>query len=101
MCSQFSWLGGLWGEKVITLGADLSSSVHVDNNKKDVIFFGEGLTQGLDDTRITAEAKYANNFTESGKRFASSLHYNGSNSSLFVNAVKMYQFKAIDSEIKP
>ena len=101
MCSQFSWLGGLWGEKVITLGADLSSSVHVDNNKKDVIFFGEGLTQGLDDTRITAEAKYPINFTESGKRFVLSLHYNGKNSSLFVNAVKMNQFKAIDSEIKP
>ena len=75
--------------------------MHVDNNKKDVIFFGEGLTQELDDTRITAEVKYANNFTESGKRFVVSLHYNGSYSSLFVNAVKMYQFKAIDSEIKP
>ena len=30
-----------------------------------------------------------------------SLHYNGSNSFLFANAVKMYQFKAKDSEIKP
>ena len=30
-----------------------------------------------------------------------SLHYNGSNSFLFVNAVKMYQFKAKHSEIKP
>ena len=30
-----------------------------------------------------------------------SLHYNGNNSLLFVNAVKMYQFKAKDSEIKP
>ena len=30
-----------------------------------------------------------------------SLHYNGSNSFLFANAVKMYQFKARDSEIKP
>ena len=30
-----------------------------------------------------------------------SLHYNGGNSFLFVNAVKMYQFKEKDSEIKP
>ena len=30
-----------------------------------------------------------------------SLHYNGSNSFLFVNATKIYQFKAKDSEIKP
>ena len=29
-----------------------------------------------------------------------SLHYNGSNSFLFVNVVKIYQFKAKDSEIK-
>ena len=28
------------------------------------------------------------------------MHYNGSNSFLFVNAVKMYQFKAKDSDIK-
>ena len=29
-----------------------------------------------------------------------SLHYNGSNSFLFVNATKIHQFKAKDSEIK-
>ena len=29
-----------------------------------------------------------------------SIHYNGSNSFLFVNATKIYQFKAKDSEIK-
>ena len=48
------------------------------------------MTQGLDDTTITAEAEYPINFTESGKRF---VHYNGSNS-FFVNAVNIYQFKA-------
>ena len=30
-----------------------------------------------------------------------SLHYNGSISFFYVNAVKIYQFKAKDSEIKP
>ena len=29
------------------------------------------------------------------------LHYNGSDRFLFINAVKIYQFKAKDSEIKP
>ena len=29
------------------------------------------------------------------------LYYNGINSFLFVNAVKMYQFKAKTSEVKP
>ena len=28
------------------------------------------------------------------------MHYNGSNNFLFVNAIKIYQFKAKDSEIK-
>ena len=60
--------------------------------------FGEELTKGLDNATITAEAKYAINFAESGKRFVLSWHYNGNNSFLFVNAVKMYQFQAKDSE---
>ena len=58
------------------------------------------LTRGLDDTTLTAETKYPINFTQSGKRFVLSLHCNGSNSFLFVNATKIYQFKAKDSEIK-
>ena len=58
------------------------------------------LTRGLDDTTLTAETKYPINFTQSGKRFVLSLHCNGSNSFLFVNATKVYQFKAKDSEIK-
>ena len=33
------------------------------------------------------------------KKFVLSLHYNGSNSFLLVNATKIYQFKAKDSEI--
>ena len=58
------------------------------------------LTRGLDDTTLTAETKYPINFTQSGKRFVLSLHCNGSNSFLFVNATKVCQFKAKDSEIK-
>ena len=78
----------------------MSSSVHVDNEGKDILSLGEGPTQGLDDTTLTAEAKYPINFTQSGKRFVVSLHYNGSNSFLFVNATKVYQFKVKNSEIK-
>ena len=43
---------------------------------------------------LTAEAKYPINFKQSGKIFVLSLHCNGSNSFLFVNATKVYQFKA-------
>ena len=53
-----------------------------------------------DDTTLTVEAKYPISFTQSGKRFVLSLHYNRSNSFLFVNATKVYQLRAKHSEIK-
>ena len=80
--------------------ADMSSSVHIDNKGEDILILGEGPTQGLDDTTLTAEPKYSINFTQLGKGFALSLHYKGINSFLFVNVTKVYQFKAKNSEIK-
>ena len=40
----------------------MSSSVYADNGKKH-FFLGKGPTQGLDDTRLTAETKCFVNFT--------------------------------------
>ena len=77
----------------------MSLSVHIDNKIKDILILGEGPTQGFDYTTLTAEAIYAINFTQPNKRFALSLHYNGSNSCLFVNATKIYHFKAKSYEI--
>ena len=68
--------------------------------KKDILILGEGPKEGLDDTTLTAEAKYPVNFTQPNKRFVSSLHYNGINSFSFVNATKIYQLEAKNSEIK-
>ena len=48
----------------------------------------------------TAEAIYHINFTQSNDRFVLSIDYNGSNNFLFVNATKIYQLKAKNSEIK-
>ena len=67
-------------KNVIIFGADMSSSMHVDNKEKDILILGKGPTQGLDDATLTAEAKCPINFTQSGKRFLLRLHYNGSNS---------------------
>ena len=78
----------------------MSSSVHIDNNEKDILILPEGLMQGLDDTTLKAEPIYLINFTEPNKRFALSLHCNGINSFLFVSATNIYQFKAKDPEIK-
>ena len=43
-----------FGQNVITFGVDMSSSVHVDDKKKDILILGSGPTQGLEHT-ITAE----------------------------------------------
>ena len=87
-------------KNVIIFGADMSSSVQIGNKNKDTLILGEGPTQGSHDPTLTAEAKYPINFTQSGRRFVLSLYYNGSNRFLSVNATKIYQFKAKDSEIK-
>ena len=88
------------GKNVTIFGANMSSSVHIDNKNKGILILGEGPTQGLNDTTFKAEANYPINFTISRKRFALSLHCNGSNSFLIINGTIMYQFKAKYSEIK-
>ena len=87
-------------QSVVIHRADMSSSLHVDNKGKDILILGKGPTEGSDDTTLTAEAVYPITFTQPNKRFVLSLHYNGNNSFLFLNATKMYQFKAKDFEIK-
>ena len=74
--------------------------MHIEKKEKNILILGEGPTQGLDDTTLTAEAKYSINFSRSNKKFCLKLHFNGRNSFLFVNTTKIYQFKAKDSEIK-
>ena len=77
----------------------MSSSVHIDNKRKDILVLGKGLTQGLNGTTLTAEKMYSINFTENNKKFCLSLHYNGANSYLFVNGTEIIKFKAKDSGI--
>ena len=88
------------GINVIIFGADMSSSVHTDNKSKDILILGVAATEGLDDNTLTAEALYPIKFTQPNKRFVLNLHYNGNNSFLYVNATKIYQFKAKNYEIK-
>ena len=65
--SEFSWSGSSRGKNAVIFGADISSSVHVDNTNKDILVLGKGPTDRLDDSTITAEAKYPINFTQSGR----------------------------------
>ena len=98
--SESSLLDGSMGTNVIIYGVNMSSSVHIDNKKKDILILGKGPTQGLDNITLTAEAQYSISFSKSSRKVCLSLHYNESNSFLFVNATKIYQFKANNSAIK-
>ena len=76
----------------------MSFSAHIDNKKKDILVLGKGPTQGLEHT-LTAEEMYSINFTVTKNKFCLSLHYNGTNSYLFVNSTEIYKFKVKDSKI--
>ena len=78
----------------------MSSSAHINNKKEDILVLGNGPAQGLEQT-LTTEKMYSINFTVTKKKFCLSLHYNGANSYLFVNGIKIYKFKAKGSEIVP
>ena len=45
MCllSSFSFPGGGFGQNVLTFGVDMSSPVHIDNKKKNILVLGKGL----------------------------------------------------------
>ena len=60
--SSFSFPGDGFGQNVLIFGVDMSPSAHIDNNKKDILVFGKGPTQGLEHT-LTAEKMYSINFT--------------------------------------
>ena len=84
MKRNFSFPSGGFGQNVIIFGADMSSSTHIDNKKKDISILGVGPTKVLEHT-LTAEKMYSINFTITNVKLFLSLHYNGANSYLFVN----------------
>ena len=51
-------VGNGFGRNCIVFIVDMSSSVHIDNSKKYILILGEGPTQELDSTTLTAEKLY-------------------------------------------
>ena len=96
---SFSFPGGRYGQNVIIFGADTNSSLHIDNQGKDILILGTGPTQGLGKHSLTAEKMYSINFTKDNTKFCLSLHYNGANSYLFVSGTEILKFNAKDSNI--
>ena len=86
-------------KNVIIFGEDNSLSLDTNNGKSK--FFGEGPTNVLDDTAITTKAEYTIYIMKSRKKNYLSLSYNGANNFMYANSVRLQQFTAKDSEIKP
>ena len=76
-----------------TTNGNMNFSTHATNRANHIYLMGEGLMQDINDTTIYAEKKYWRNFTDPGKKFVLSLHYNGNNSYLFVNGRQELKFK--------
>ena len=58
--SECLFTDGSYAKNVIIFGPDMSSSLLIWAH---ILILCEGSTQGLDDTTLTAEAKYPTNFT--------------------------------------
>ena len=78
---------------VLIFGADMSFSVHKTNRANNIYVMGHGFAQGIHDTTLYAEKNFNKNFTDPGKKFVLSLHYNGDDRYLFVNSRQELKFK--------
>ena len=68
----------------------MSLSMYIDNKGEDILILGKITTQTLNNTTLTVETQYSLYFTRPNGNFCLSLHYNGSNSFLFVEAIVFY-----------
>lgn len=57
-----------FGKGVIVFGANMSSSAHVNNKKKDILILEKGPVDGLDGARLTANKEHSINFKERDKK---------------------------------
>ena len=77
----------------------MSSSIHIDNEKKNILILSWGITQGLGEHSLTTENMYLINFTVTKKKFCLSLHYNGANSYLFLNGLMVLKLLNLQQKI--
>ena len=56
--SELLFTDGNMRKNITIFIADMSLSVHIDNENKDILVIVEGLRQGLDDAKLTTETIY-------------------------------------------
>ena len=84
---------------VIIFGADMSFSKHAYNKANNIYVMGKDYIQKINGTTIYPEKMFYRNFTDPGRKFVLSLHYNGDNSYLFVNGKQELKFKTKTDQI--
>ena len=77
----------------------MSFSKHANNKANNIYVMGKDYITKINDTTIYAEKMFYRNFTDPGKKFILSLHYNGDNSYLFVNGREKLKFKTKTDQI--
>ena len=77
----------------------MSFSAHATNRAYNIYLMGRGFTQGINGTTIYVEKNFHRNFTDPGKKFVLSLHYNGDDSYLLVNGREELKFKATSDQL--
>ena len=82
------------GRNILIFGVDMSFSAHATNRANHIYLMCDVLTQGINDTTLYVEKNYWRNFTDPGKQFIISLHYNGDESYFFVHGRQELKFKA-------
>ena len=78
----------------------MSLSVHIDNKNKEILILGGGLTQGLDDNWLTAEAKCPINFKQSRKRMETTVSYLLTPKNISVQSIRRWSNHRCGSEVK-
>ena len=95
---EASWsFGNGFARHVLIFGVDDSSSYHTDNGKNNFLVFGEGPTQGINDSAGAAEKKIGIDFSKANTKSCLRLHYNGDESDLHVNKTEICKVKAKDN----
>ena len=79
---------------VIIFGVRENSVVHSNNKANNIFIMRDAFDAFINDTKLYAEKMYSQNFTQPSTKFVLSLHYNGDDSSFFVNSKQELKFKA-------
>ena len=77
----------------------MSSFVNFGNKRKNILILNKRPTVALDNTTLTAEKEYSTMFTEQEKKICLSLYYYGVINYTFASYMRIYKFKAKETEI--